>query len=175
MISLENETQSSIDITSETVVQTYTASRDAVVQVLVKLTGIAGNGDYEAAVYLDDVLIAPKSTVSVPNGVTSAYFSSQQFPLASGTVLKLKLKGLASDTSIDTDSTVYDVGFDPVNQVIDGKTYDALLEDLWSVVRGDAIPHATNGEAVTFKGIDGADRLALEFNRTTGQRTEVTP
>lgn len=126
MAELKRETHT-VDLSAEVDVLTYTYAGDAPIEVLarVDLGGgahlLAGaGGQYSLNFYIDDVLLAPTSSVTVPAGKTSVVVASRPFPLEPGDVVRLTATGLAGDTLVDTVASLRDATPIRVGEVVGG-------------------------------------------------------
>lgn len=112
---LKREVQTGVDISSPHTVLTYTHSGDSTVIVLVRVAlgnasnPIEGDGVYTLSAFIDDVPVAPTSSVSVPATATRAIMQSRQLVLDDGDTLTVKVTGKSADTSVDSIVTIDDV------------------------------------------------------------------
>ena len=93
------------DISSATSIYEYTAQSDGVYSFQVRLASVAGDGNYEVYLTLNDGdaqtddIMEPKTITTLDSGQTSCWFQTIKIPLLIGDVINVFVKGLAGDTN----------------------------------------------------------------------------
>lgn len=108
-MSLTNPTVTSltftgVNITSAATVQTYTATGNGRATIILRLIGVAGNGNYIAYIArtrgANTTIVLPKTTAAAASGETKIEFDSLDVGFLSGDALAFVVDGLAGDTSV---------------------------------------------------------------------------
>lgn len=121
---LTRDTHTSLDITSEAEVLSYTYSGLTTLMVSNRIevgsTGkpIAGNGIYTVALYVDDVPYTPSSNIQVPAGQESLVFQSRLFVLEPGDVVSIRVTGQAGDDDVFAESILFDMTPATLDQLV---------------------------------------------------------
>lgn len=111
---LARQSKFSIDATVEVEVLAYEYTGSDPREILARVDigdaskPIQGGGSYQLKVYIDDVLIVPVSSVSVPSGNDKAIFVSRPILLESGDDVSIRVIGLAGDSDINSIATLRD-------------------------------------------------------------------
>lgn len=114
-MSLYEQTELAVDISSAADVMEYTYTGDAPKSVLCRvLVGsddapISGNGAYSVLVYINDSSVQPDSNVIVRAGVTKALMQSRELLLINGDTLVIQVLGKPADTAVDVVSKLEDM------------------------------------------------------------------
>ncbi len=111
---LQHTIKTNISIVSEVELLSYTHTLTPLREVLIRvdigdaIKPIAGGGTYSANVYINNIVISPQSSVTVPSGVIKTIIVSKIIPLVRNDVVSLRITGLSADTSVNTVASVRD-------------------------------------------------------------------
>jgi len=133
---LDTDTSSGVDISAFLEILSYMAAKDffAAIDVYVgdDSKPIAGDETYELEVFKDGVSVSGISNKTLLAGETKYIFSTvKTFPVRSGEVVTVKLKGKATDTDVNIVVRIYEN--EDGLEVIKGTTWSAgtdTLEDI---------------------------------------------
>lgn len=165
---LDRESKTSLNITSEAEVLSYTSAsmREVMARVQLGTAGqpIVGNGSYHMRLYVNSVRVVPDSPVSVPSGVTSAISNSRAVVLDTGETLSVRVVGLGGDTAVSTITILRDATAISVSDVTGG----GLVTVNHNYGGTDVLAYKTSGG----QGIVGASITAyLKSDYDAGNRS----
>lgn len=148
MLLIESDTFAG-SVVSNTEVFSYAGSaslRSVIVRVELgtSLKPIAGSGIYVIRALINDKLVVPITSMSVPSGITQAVSVSKELPLAPTETLKVQVLGQAGDGDVVIITNLYDVTPIAVADVVGNGSvlvnHDYPTDDNMTLLDGAGMP-----------------------------------
>ncbi len=141
MQTLHQEDRVAIDISTAVVsVVEYTTTKTAYISTLMTISNISGDGgNYVAKIYVDDVLLCPDKSILIAPSDINIHIQSRAVLVLAGSTLTIKIKGLVTDTTVDTETTVVDVTPTHISEI-----NDEIIPTLVEATRAEVISAASS-------------------------------
>lgn len=135
MITILDESQTGLNITTETDICQVIANETILLYALIIFRNISGaSGNYIINSYIDDVPILPKTTIIVDAGNSAFRIQSQHVLLRLSSTFKVSVTGLGGDTAVDTQVLLVD-GSPLTSEQVADETIPIITDSITNTIK----------------------------------------